>query len=273
MDNTIALRYGHDAGITETISGGVDVRMIWGGDEAIRQIRAAPLAPHAKEPSFADRNSIAALNANAYLSLQGPERKALAERFYNDTYWFDQMACSSPRLIVWCGDPDEAEKASHCFFACLQEQIIEKGYSLATGPYLRKLAFAYGAILDTSARDYDRYGNELTIVTLTGLGGLGRQHCGGGFFYQAFLHTLEELAEFIERRDQTLSAFGFAKEELDCLARRVNGSGIDRIVPIGSATLTFQRFWDGYDLLQELTRRVYLGPGDDSAAPRNPESA
>jgi hypothetical protein len=33
---------------------------------------------------------------------------------------------------------------------------------------------------------------------------------------------------------------------------------VDRIVPVGQA-LQFQRFWDGYDLLQELTRHVYIG--------------
>jgi hypothetical protein len=38
--------------------------------------------------------------------------------------------------------------------------------------------------------------------------------------------------------------------------RAANGRGVDRIVPFGEA-LTFGRFWDGYDLLAELTRRVH----------------
>ncbi len=33
---------------------------------------------------------------------------------------------------------------------------------------------------------------------------------------------------------------------------------IDRIVPVGQA-LEFSRYWDGYDLLEEMSRRVYLG--------------
>jgi hypothetical protein len=265
-NNTIVLRYGHDPEITEAISGRVDLRIIWGGDDTIRQIRTARLAPGAKELSFADRDSIAAFNTEAYLKLADVERTALAERFYNDAYWFDQMACSSPHLIVWCGGASQSEAASRDFYGRLRNKIIEKGYALSTGAYLRKLAFAYGAILDTPSRNYDRYGNELTILTMNTLRDWRGRHPGGGFFYQVYMHTLDELIEFVERRDQTLSVFGFAQGHLEAFARRLNGRGIDRIVPTGSA-LTFQRFWDGYDLLQELTRRVYLSSGDDLMVP------
>jgi hypothetical protein len=53
-----------------------------------------------------------------------------------------------------------------------------------------------------------------------------------------------------------MTVSGFAGDELARFVRAVNGRGIDRIVPFGEA-LTFGRFWDGYDLLQELTRRVH----------------
>ena len=260
--NTVVLQYGHDAAITALISGCVDVRIVWGGDDTIRRIREAPVAPHAKDLGFADRTSMAVLKAEAWLSLAEPGRQNLVERFFNDTYWFDQMACSSPRVLVWCGDAADCAAASRAFMPLLREQITRKSYVLPTGAYLKKFAFACGAILDTAAVcDYSQYGNELTLVTLETLNGLSRRHCGGGLLYQAFLRDINELADFIERPDQTLSAFGFDKSALRMFAQRLNGKGVDRIVPIGSA-LEFSRFWDGYDLLLELTRRVYIGAGD-----------
>ena len=54
-----------------------------------------------------------------------------------------------------------------------------------------------------------------------------------------------------------MSYFGFRTAELRDLGQRLNGRGVDRFVPIGQA-LTFNRFWDRMDLLQELTRRVYI---------------
>jgi hypothetical protein len=60
------------------------------------------------------------------------------------------------------------------------------------------------------------------------------------------------------RKDQTMTVSGIDAERLARFVRKVNGRGIDRIVPFGEA-LTFGRYWDGYDLLAELTRRVYAG--------------
>jgi hypothetical protein len=260
--NTVVLEYGHDVAVTAEISAAADVRIVWGGDETIRRVRQVPMAPHAKDLGFADRTSLALLKADAWLPLPESSRQTLAERFFNDTYWFDQMACSSPRVIVWCGEPGECAEASTGFLTCLRNQIDRKGYALSIGSYLKKQAFAYAAILDTpAARAYAAYGNELTVVTLENLAGLNRQHCGNGLLYQVFVREVEELAGFIQRSDQTLSTFGFDRSALRSLAARLNGKGIDRMVPIGSA-LEFSRYWDGYDLLQELTRRVSISSGD-----------
>jgi hypothetical protein len=85
-----------------------------------------------------------------------------------------------------------------------------------------------------------------------------REHCGGGVLFQFYAGSLDELVGFVERRDQTLTYFGFSESELKKLVLLLNGGGLDRLVPVGQA-LSFQRFWDGYDLLQELTRHVYIG--------------
>ncbi len=257
INNTVVVSYGHEPEITEMISAKADVRIIWGGDDTVRRVRQVPLAPHARELTFPDRTSLAAVKTSAWLSLPDAGKRAVAERLYNDTYWFDQMACSSPRLMIWCGDPGEGREASEGFWRCLRSHIDSKQYTLATGPYLMKLASAYGAILDTEVSGFSEYGNELTVITLEHLDGWRRPHHGGGLFYQVFLRTLNEFAGFVDRRDQTLGTFGFNRDELRALATLLNGRGIDRMVPIGSA-LDFSRFWDGCDLFQELTRRVYI---------------
>ncbi len=54
------IRYDHDEGITAWLSVRCRLRIIWGGDETIRQVRAIPLAPTAQELVFPDRRSIGA---------------------------------------------------------------------------------------------------------------------------------------------------------------------------------------------------------------------
>src|SRR5690606_8101158 len=61
----------------------------------------SPLPPRALDIAFADRYSIAVINADAYLA--HGEKAQLARAFYNDTLLNDQNACTSPSLVVWLG--------------------------------------------------------------------------------------------------------------------------------------------------------------------------
>ena len=55
----------------------------------------------------------------------------------------------------------------------------------------------------------------------------------------------------------TLSYYGFTKEKLTNVIRKIEPSGIDRIVPIGR-TMDFSLVWDGYELINTLSRRVEI---------------
>ena len=61
----------------------------------------------------------------------------------------------------------------------------------------------------------------------------------------------------IERKDQTLSQYGFTMSDLDDFVTVLAGRGIDRIVPFGQA-LTFAGTWDGFNLLHEFTRIITI---------------
>ncbi len=257
--NTVMLRYGREREITAAVSEKADVRVIWGGDATVGTIRSIPLPPHAQELTFPDRYALAVIKAGAYRTAELSERQSLAGKFYNDTFWFDQMACSSPRLVVWVGEREDCERAAGDFYDELEREVARKNYSLATGPRLNKLTFAYRAILDQPVTQFRQAGPECAVLTLNKVSDLDREHCGGGLLFQAYATQLSDITSLVIRRDQTLTQFGFSNHELRAFAISLNGRGIDRIVPIGQA-LNFNRFWDGYDLLREFTRTVYLHP-------------
>ena len=168
------------------------------------------------------------------------------------------MGCSSPRLVAWIGGAQECDRASDDFFKRVALQVSAKDYRLAPGSRLNKLTFVSRAILDhasvTRSRDY---GPAITVLELSGQDDIPHEHCGGGLIYRIHTPSLADLAPMIERRHQTLTHFGLDDSELRGFIRLLNGQGIDRLVPFGQA-LTFNRFWDGYDLLREFTRSVYL---------------
>ena len=47
------------------------------------------------------------IDADKYLEM---DREKTAEKFYLDTYYIDQNACSSPRLVCWLGENIEQAK-------------------------------------------------------------------------------------------------------------------------------------------------------------------
>jgi hypothetical protein len=251
-DELSVIAYGHEPEPTALASARADVRLLWGGDDTVRRLRAVPVAPGAHELTFGDRFSFAALHAAAVLD---GDARDLAERLFNDAYWFDQLACASPRLLIWVGDEAATEQARPRLLAELEQVIADKGYRLPAAAAIAKLTFVYGAAIDRQVRAVHRAGNELVVICLEDLNGFDREHPGGGVFFDARIDTLGELVGFVERRDQTMTTYGFAAEELTALARSLRGGGVDRIVSIGSA-LSFDSLWDGYDLLAELTRTV-----------------
>jgi hypothetical protein len=239
--------YGHELEPSTLLSRAADVRIIWGGDGTIETIRALPLAPHATELLFGDRFSFTVLDASADWS-------ALPPLLFRDAYWFDQMGCSSPRLVVAVG-ADGWERL-RALFDALQAEVVARGYELELGAVLAKRSYAYGALADRPVRAYRPHSNELTVIELETLDGFDRTHPGAGLFYAAVVDDLEQLAAFVARKDQTMTVSGLEAERVAGFVRAVNGRGVDRIVPVGDA-LAFGRFWDGYDLLAELTRRVF----------------
>lgn len=256
-NNTAVIRYAHEREINELISAAADVRVLWGGDQSVRTMRSAPLAPHSQDLTFPDRFSLAAISSAAWLAQAHEAKQAAVAQFFNDTYWFDQMACSSPRILAWCGGAEDSTAASTEFYELLASEIENKRYELPAGPRLQKLAFAYGAILDLPVTRVSGADTQCTILELDHASSLPREHCGGGLLYQIRIERLNDLAALIEARHQTLTHFGFAPEELRALVRALNGRGVDRIVPMGRA-LRFGRVWDGYDLLRSFTRAVYI---------------
>lgn len=254
---TWMLSYGHEDAVNEALSAVADLRVIWGGDETVRRLRALPSRPLCKDLSFPDRWSLCALSAAAVLALSPRALGALAERFYNDAYWFEQQACSSPRLVLWTGEPRKAEAAGGAFFAALEAALRARGERLPVSSALRKLSFSVASVLDGPACGRREYGPRLTVLPVARLEGLTRRHCGAGLFFEGVLPSLDALAPFVRREDQTLTHFGYPRESLLALARALSGRGLNRLVPVGEA-LSFGRFWDGYDLLAEMTQRVHV---------------
>lgn len=255
---TLLLRYAPDDRVTARLSAACDVRVIWGGDGTVRQVRSIALPPTATEVAFSNKYSLALLHARRWLDAPIAERDALALAFYNDAYWFDQMACSSPRMVLWLGCNEQSRAAAADFWPRVEAVIAARHQRLGDIDYVNKLlaqdvlAIEHGGEVMTTAS------NDLSRTWLAQPALHVDHHCGAGLFFESALENLDALRPLLSRTVQTLSYAGVSREELRAFVTAAPLAGIDRMVPFGHA-LDFGPVWDGFDLPRVFMREVSIG--------------
>lgn len=246
--------YGHDDAITTSLSQWCSHRVIWGGDETVAALRPLALNPHASERVFGSKFSYSVFAAAPYLSAADEARARLASGFFNDLFWFDQMACSSPHVLFWVGAAREFEPAVEAFETALQAEADRRHFSAPAASAVQRRTFAFELAADADVRvSLGRPG--FVGVRVLEARGLARETCGGGLLRHYRLDRLDELVAFAEERDQTVTHFGFPEGEMRTVAAQLGARGLDRLVPVGEA-LAFDPVWDGFDLIDDFTRRV-----------------
>ncbi len=249
------VKYGHDKDINDFFSSICNVRVVWGGDNTINELRKSPLKPRAGEILFADRYSLAVIDADSFLQVKHKGR--IAADFYNDTYLTDQNACTSPRLICWLGSKEDIERAKETFWDEVY-RYAKKHYIYQDIQGVDKLSEVYisAALMPGVKIIRQNNDNLLVRVEIPELDKTIIDHRGNsGLFYEYELEDISDLASFCDERIQTITYFGENIDFKGLLDMRIYG--VDRIVFLGHS-MDFDFIWDGYNLVEELTRKIYI---------------
>jgi hypothetical protein len=256
------VRYERSDEITKALSAVCDVRVIWGGDDTIRDIRKVPIPARATELTFADRHSFCVIRASAFLETSDAAR--VAQDFYNDTYLYDQNACSSPRLMVWVGTAEAIAAAKDRFWSAVHAYANTR-YTLQPIVAVDKLTALCRAAIERPDARHEAMPDELVDrIHIDDLDlDLDRYRSAGGSFLEhdviaasgSLTEQLGGVASAVTRKCQTLAYIGFDPAELRAWVVASRLSGIDRIAPVGR-TAEFGLMWDGYDLISSMSRIV-----------------
>lgn len=244
------IRYAHNDEITQTLTDLCDIRMIWGGNRTIAAIRRSPIKARCIDLGFADRYSIAVIDSDDYLKRNSD---LLAVDFYNDTYFSDQNACSSPRLVIWTGN--SISKAKEVFWDALGKVIHQKYQMDPISSSEKLLKTAVCAAVHPGIKEIKK-DNLLIRVELPLLYDDIMDFKGNsGYFFECSVDKLECLAPIMKKGCQTVTYIGDFEDELRKVINENGVRGVDRIVPVGhAADIAF--VWDGLDLPDILSRRI-----------------
>lgn len=254
LDRVALVKYDRsDKEATDYFSSICNTRVIWGGDATISKIRESEIPARSFDVCFADRYSMAAINADELVSEQNIGR--LAEGFYNDTYLFDQNACSAPHLVVWTGREENICKAKELFWNAVHD-VVSKKYQFQSVMAVDKQTALFRQAVAMNITQEGFKDNLLRRVALKEIDSrIDDYRCTCGYFTEYTAASLDELDKIIKNKYQTLVYYGFEHSELEQFVLKNRLIGIDRIVPIGHTT-DFDLVWDGYDLIKTLSRVV-----------------
>ena len=253
-DRTAFVKYDRTSDATAVFSKIADARMIWGGDNTIKTVKSCETKPRCIDIAFADRYSVCVIDGERILEADENSIERLAQNFYNDTYLMDQNACSSPQLIYWQNDSEQArEKFWKAVYKTAKEKYVLQD-AVCVDKYTKfcENAIDYSdKIKSVKHSENLLYRSEITapdkdIENLRGK---------AGYFYEYSLKDIGELFSVVDEKYQTVTYYGIDAQKLakDIVLHELRG--IDRIVPIGKA-MDIDVIWDGYDLLTQLSRII-----------------
>jgi hypothetical protein len=248
------VQYEHSKEINDIFSQVCDVRIIWGGDETIRRIRESPIPVKSYDVNMNDRYSFVVLNSKEVIKCKNLD--VLCRNFYNDTYYSDQNACTSPHLIVWVGDNEENKRASDIFWRKLY-QLVEKKYTIQPTDIIEKINRSYEFVAThPNEKIESTVDMKILKIKISKIySDLGNFKFRNGMFLEHECENLQEIQPMITSKYQTLSYFGFSSSELIDFISTNRLKGVDRVVEIGK-TMDFSLTWDGYDLISSLSRKL-----------------
>ncbi|MAQ02544.1 MAG: hypothetical protein CL586_10680 [Alteromonadaceae bacterium] len=227
--------------VTEQLSNWCDLRVIWGGDEAIKAVSA--IAPQTAQICFPDRFSVALIQLD-----ENSDINALASRFLTDLLPFTQQACSSPKAIYWL---NTAPDYQGLFWTAVEQRIVQLDHQFETSHkvnqhiLLQKLAAGWGMKLSQQAGS-----KTATFAKVCNAGPIARckvnsltaamleAHEGDGLVVEQDIGTVNEIA--CSAKLQTIS---YAVTDQLTTPK----GEFKRVVPLGKA-LEFAPVWDGVDL-------------------------
>ncbi|MGA2372305.1 MAG: acyl-CoA reductase [Candidatus Korobacteraceae bacterium] len=232
----------------------VDGAMIWGGEEAVTEIRSLPFPHWARLAVFGPRISVAAMDAASWSDLA--VREALCRRIARDVWQFDQQACSSPQVLFL--EKKEGHSAGD-FVQALRAAFETENriHPRETIPAALTSAIcqarASWLLEDVANSAIFPAGPEWTI--LLGQGSEIPQPTEGKTLTILEVNDLLETAAKLDGNVQTLGLVLADPERESALASVAASRGVDRIVQLGRMHV-FTPPWDGVDLIRIMVRMV-----------------
>ena len=249
-----------DSEITADISLNCDLRMIWGNDSTIKEIKKTFPTSATIELNYQNRNSAALINSNEYLRMSITEKKIFLKKYLNDSLSFSFAACSSPQYTFWLVSKKTNKDAQRIFIKDLKTHFnhadIDKGI-ISTNNLNSFQSF----LIDSNNKIFDQLfllcGRGVALLDIKELINVTDSFLNANSLFV----SVETFKDFIKSFPKNIQTLTYSREIdialLKDLPRLLNYKCPDRIIPFGEA-LKFGMTWDGTNFFNILRKKVVI---------------
>lgn len=240
--------------LQESMAKSVDGAMIWGGGEAVSQVRRLPFPHWARMLVFGPRVSAAAMDAKTWGDREG--RASWCRRIARDVWQFDQQACSSPQaLFLERGNGSNPEQ----FIEDLKKAFDEENRahprrqiepSLSSAICLARASWLLGSNSNSAS-----FPNSPDWTILLGTGTKMPNPTQGRTLT---VLLVDDLLDVVSGFDGTLQTLGLGiadRSREEVITKAAGRCGVDRVVKLGRMHV-FSSPWDGMELIRPMVRLV-----------------
>jgi hypothetical protein len=261
-ERTLLLSFDHSRkDLHEAMSQDVDGAMIWGGLEAVTQVRKLPFPAWARVVVFGPRLSVAAMDAETWCDQA--QRLSWCRRIARDVWQFEQQACSSPQALflefrAGCDSDKFAEDLKHAF----QEENRQHPRGQIEPALTSGICMARASWLLADPENRALFPTSPDWTILLGRGTAIPRPTQGRTLSILLVNDLSEVISKFDGSVQTLGLAVRSVEAEEKLAHAAGRSGVDRVVKLGRMHL-FSSPWDGVDLIRPMVRLVRHVPSQE----------
>lgn len=238
----------------EAMARAVDGAVIWGGQEAVSQVRSLPFPHWGRMAVFGPRISVAAMDAGAWSNPE--EQKKWCLRMARDVWQFDQQACSSPQVLYL---ERKVGQSTDQFLSTLQGAFETENQAHPRQAIPAALTSTISRARASWLLDDPSHGAVFPLspdwTLLIGSGSDIPQPVQGKTLTVLAVDDLRDAISKLDGNVQTLGLGMADVEKENELASLAGLRGVDRIVKLGRMH-TFVPPWDGVDLIRPMVRMV-----------------
>lgn len=252
---TIAVVYfDHDADkIGEEMSKSADIRIAWGGQDAVTTVAGYPSLIGSETVIFGPKLSFSVIAKEALFSEQ--EAKKLARRVSVDVSVFDQTGCASPHnLYIEEGGVVSPKRFIEILGAAMDRTAVQMPKGPMTAEEVSKIHSIRG-VYDFKGTVYG--GEDLTWTILADD---ETRVEAPVYFRTLFVHSVKSIFDTVNLITPDIQTIGLEapKDKAVKYATEATAAGVQRLPQIGRM-LNFEIPWDGIILLDRLVKWNTLG--------------